>query len=93
MSDPTIGTRELRSGLATHLRRAEAGERIVVTVDDHPVAQMGPLEPTSGPTLADLIAVGLVEPPRRNDRPEAQPANELAAELSTSRALSELRGR
>jgi len=93
MSEPAIGTRELRSGLATHLRRAEAGERIVITVDGHPVAQIGPLEPTDGPTLADLIAVGLVEPPRRGDRPTAPAANTLAAGLSTGGALAELRGR
>ena len=93
MSEPTIGTRELRSDLATHLRRAEGGERIVVTVDGRPVAQMGPLEPAKGPTLADLVAVGLVDPPRRSDRPAAPAPNDLATGLSTTNVLSELRGR
>jgi antitoxin (DNA-binding transcriptional repressor) of toxin-antitoxin stability system len=65
-----IGVRELRANLAASLRRAGAGERIVVTIDDRPVAQLGPLEPIDGHvTLADLAARGLVRLPHRADRP------------------------
>jgi prevent-host-death family protein len=64
-----MGTRELRANLAAALRQATAGERVVVTVDGRPVAQLGPLEPSGAPTLAELAAAGLVEPPRRPDRP------------------------
>ena len=71
MSEPVIGARELRAGLASHLRRARDGERLVVTVDGRPIAQIGPVEPSHAPTLADLMAVGLPEPPRRSDRPRA----------------------
>src|SRR5690606_14171409 len=37
-----VGARELRQNLAAVLRQAAAGERIVVTVDGKPVAQLGP---------------------------------------------------
>ncbi len=61
----SIGVRELRNNVAAVLRRAAAGERIAVTVDGVPTAQLGPLEPTTEPTLDDLVATGLVDPPRR----------------------------
>lgn len=61
----SIGVRELRNNVAAVLRRAAAGERIAVTVDGVPTAQLGPLEPTAEPTLDDLVATGLVDPPRR----------------------------
>jgi prevent-host-death family protein len=57
--------RELRNDVAAVLRRAASGERIVVTVDGVPTAQLGPLEPAGEPTLDDLVATGLVQPPRR----------------------------
>jgi len=61
----TIGVRELRNDVAAVLRRAAAGERIVVTVDGVPTAQLGPLDPAGEPTLDDLVCTGLVDPPRR----------------------------
>jgi prevent-host-death family protein len=90
----TIGVRELRSNVAAVLRRAAAGERIVVTVDGRPLAQLGPVEPTGEPTLDDLVATGLVEPPRRPDpvTPEADPID-LAVDIRLDDVLSELRGR
>jgi prevent-host-death family protein len=39
----TIPQRELRNNVGEALRRAEAGERIVVTVNDRPVAELGPV--------------------------------------------------
>lgn len=61
-----IGVRELRSALATYLRRAQQGERVVVTVDGAPVAQLSPLGGSlDGVTLSDLVARGAVVPPRR----------------------------
>ena len=38
-----IPQRELRNNVSEVLRRAEAGERIVVTVDGRPVAELGPV--------------------------------------------------
>ncbi|MGV3759671.1 MAG: type II toxin-antitoxin system Phd/YefM family antitoxin [Actinomycetota bacterium] len=87
-----IGARELRANLATALRQAGAGERILVTVDGKPVAQLGPLEPTAGPTLADLAASGLVEPPSRPDRPAPPDALDAAVDVRLDRVLDEVRG-
>src|SRR5690349_1732685 len=56
-----IGSRELRQNLATALKRVGAGERLVVTVDGRPVAQLAPLEPAGAPTLVDLAASGLID--------------------------------
>ncbi len=39
----TTGLRELRQHASALIRRAEAGERIVVTVSGRPVAEIGPV--------------------------------------------------
>ena len=90
----TIGVRELRRNVAAVLRRAGAGERIVVTVDGAPVAQLGPIEPAGAPTLDDLVAGGLVGAPRRPGTPpaDADPID-LAVDIRLDDVLSELRGR
>lgn len=44
MSEPTISVRELRNDVSRVIRRVEAGERLVVTVDRRPVARLVPLE-------------------------------------------------
>lgn len=66
----TVPVRTFRANAATFLRRAEGGERIVVTVAGRPVAQLGPLDPAGeAPTIEDLAARGLLVPARRPDRP------------------------
>ena len=61
-----IGMRELRAALSTYLRRAQQGERVVVTIDGSPVAQLSPLVgDLAGVSLADLVARGTVVAPRR----------------------------
>lgn len=87
-----IGTRELRANLAAALRQAGAGERVVITVDGRPVAQLGPLEPAGEPTLHELAASGLVDPPRRADRPPAPAALDAAVDVRLDRVLTEVRG-
>jgi prevent-host-death family protein len=55
----TIPQRELRNNVGEVLRRAEAGERIVVTVDGRPVAELGPVSGSrSLATLATLRRLG-----------------------------------
>lgn len=39
---PRIPQRELRNNVSEVLRRAEAGERLTITVDGRPVAELGP---------------------------------------------------
>jgi prevent-host-death family protein len=87
-----IGVRDLRAHLAARVRQAGEGERIVVTVDGRPIAQLGPLEPSGPPTLVELAAAGLVEPPRRHDRPPAPDALDTAVDVRLDRAVAEVRG-
>jgi prevent-host-death family protein len=63
-----FGTRELRANLATALRRAAAGERLVVTDSGRPIAQLGPVDAPAGTTIEELVARGLVVAPRRRAR-------------------------
>ena len=91
--DP-IGVRDLRNNVSGALRRAGSGERILVTVDGQPVAQLGPITPDDrGVTLWDLAAAGLVEPPRRPDQPDDPPPLPLPADLDADRLLEATRGR
>ena len=87
-----VGARELRANLASALRQAEAGERVVVTVDGRPVAQLGPLEAMGAPTLDELAAAGLMDPPRRRDRPEPAEPIDTAVDVRLDRILDEVRG-
>ena len=87
-----IGTRELRANLAAALRQVGAGERLVITVDGRPVAQLGPLEPSGSPTLTDLAASGLVEPPRREPPADPPAPADTAVDVRLDRVLAEVRG-
>jgi len=87
-----IGARELRANLATAVRQAGAGERVVITLDGRPVAQLGPLDPIGAPSLAELAAAGLLEPPRRSDRPAPPDAVDTAVDVRLDRVLAEVRG-
>ena len=88
----SIGVRDLRNNVAAVLRRAAGGERLVVTVDGRPVAMLGPLIPGAGATLDDLIAAGLVEPPRRSRR-EAPPSRaDVAVDVRLDRVVADIRG-
>lgn len=87
-----IGVRELRAGLAAVLRRAEAGELLVVTVDGRAVAQIGPVE-ASNESLDQLLANGRLIAPRRPER-SAEPSDvSLLTGVRIDRALDEIRGR
>jgi len=87
-----VGIRELRNDVAAVVRRAGAGERIVVTVDGHPVAQLGPLEPMGAPTLDDLVASGHVVPARRPAPTEAPDAEDAPIDARSDWILDDIRG-
>lgn len=58
----TIPQRELRNNAGAVLRRAEAGERIVVTVDGRPVAELGPVSGSRVvATVSTLRALGTAD--------------------------------
>ena len=85
-----IGVRELRADLAQMVRRAGAGEEIVVTVGGRPLARLGPLGAAGGLTLDDLVATGAVHAPRtrRTATPEAVL---VPADTNLDRALQAVR--
>ena len=87
-----IGARELRANLAAAMRQAGAGERVIITIDGRPVAQLGPIEASGAPSLQELSASGLVNPPRRADRPPAPDAIDTAVDVRLDRVLDEVRG-
>lgn len=87
-----LGVRQLRNEVAAALRRAGDGERIVITADGVPVAELGPLSPTGAPTLADLIATGQVQPAHRDRPPDPDPLPR-PADVRLDDLLDELRGR
>jgi len=89
-----IGIRQLRAEMAAQVRRAGAGDRVVITVDGRPVAQLGPLEPTDGtPTLADLAAQGRLVAAQRDDRPPPAMSLPLWAGTRIDQLVREVRGR
>ena len=87
-----IGIRDLRNNTANAVRRARAGERIIVTVDGVPAAQLGPLGSDREPgTVNDLVSAGLLRPPRAATAPSAP--HPVAAPRSTDEVLAEHRDR
>ncbi len=87
----TVPIRSLRADLAAAVRRAGAGERVVVTVGGVPTAVLAPVD-DQAPDLARLVAAGAVLPPRRTTpwRPPAPVA--VWAGVRLDRALADLRG-
>lgn len=86
-----VGIRELRNQVAAVVRRAAAGDEVVVTVDGRPVARLVPLEPQGSATLDDLVAAGLVAPPGRSDRPPPPPPAIVPIDLDIDTVLDEVR--
>lgn len=63
---PVVGIRDLRADVAALVRRAGAGEHVVISVGGRPLAHLGPLQTLGGATrIEDLIASGQVIAPRR----------------------------
>ena len=59
----TIPQRDLRNNVGEMLRRAEAGERLTVTVGGRPVAELGPLAQTRRLPGAEELRALLAETP------------------------------
>lgn len=80
---------ELRQNLSVYLRRVAAGERLLVTDRNRPIAELGP-PPAVGAALDRLIVEGRVARPRRRGLPAP-----LAIEgdpYALSDALDDVRG-
>lgn len=90
-----LGIRDARRQLSDLVRRARAGERVVITVDGEPMALLGPLTVSgAGPSLDDLATAGLVQSPRRHPGSGLDPTPEpleMAVDVRIDRALDDLR--
>lgn len=91
-----VGIKVLNSRLSEYVRLAASGEKILVTVRDRVVAELGPLEDTRSPLIADAFLADAVrsgaltpavisasEPPPRP--PPVAPLREILEELDASR--------
>ncbi len=82
-----VGIRELKAKLSVYVRRAAAGERIVVTDRGKPVARLTPLaQPTE---VEQGIEEGWIEPPTRA---RLGPVDRVTSNLSVLEVLDEDRG-
>jgi len=87
-----VGIRELRNYASRVVARARAGERIVITVDGIPVAEIGPLRSSDERmTMAELIAAGHVIPPRLTTPPPPPPKLTVPDGRTSMEILDELR--
>jgi prevent-host-death family protein len=89
-----IGIRELRNETSKVVQRAKSGERIIVTIDGVPAAQLGPIAETPAErTITELLAMGALLPPRATtpSRP-ASPIKLRAGARTTTDVLMEDRG-
>jgi prevent-host-death family protein len=86
----TVGVAELRQNLSVYLRRVAAGERLVVTDRNRPVAMLGPV-PNAESRLDQLVAEGKVKPPKRKG-PLPKPLEMDLPPNALTQALEEVRG-
>jgi prevent-host-death family protein len=87
-----IGIRELRQDLSSQVKRAAAGERIVVTVDGEPRAMLMPLTGQHADvTMESLIASGRVIPAKRRGEPAPEPPPLISGGRPSSEILDEIR--
>jgi len=77
--------------LADAVRRAEAGERTVITAHGRPVAQLAPLD-EGAPDIERLISSGSLIAPRRIGAWRAPAPVPIWSGVRIDRALRELRG-
>ena len=87
----SVGVRELRQNLSVYLRRVKAGERLVVTERNLPVAELVPLDADLDP-IERMIAEGRLLPPTRSLRDLPPPLEVRGRSLRAgTRALQEMR--
>lgn len=89
-----IALRELRNQASRVVRRARAGERLIITVDGVPAAEIGPVSPAGRATsVAELVAIGAVVAPRERTTPRPPRPMSAPSGLSSADVLAELRER
>lgn len=87
-----IGIRELRADLSNQVKRAAAGEPVVVTVDGDPKVVMSPFVADADEvTLEDLIRTGRVIPGPKVNEPRPPRPQPIRGGRPTEEVLAELR--
>lgn len=87
-----IGIRELRADLSNHVKRAAAGESVVVTIDGEPKAVLSPfVMEREEVTLEDLIRSGRVIPGPKANEPRPRRPKPVSGGRPTEEVLAELR--
>lgn len=87
-----VSIRQLRNDVSRIVRRANAGERLIITNNGVAVAEIRPLERTAPePTIEQLIEAGLVNPPRASGPPPPASPIEFSGDKTTEEILDELR--
>jgi len=87
-----VSIRELRNDVSRIVARVRAGERLIVTSNGVPVAEIGPItrQPATR-TLDELIAVGAVIPPRTRAKPKPARPIKFSGPLTTDEILRDMR--
>lgn len=88
-----IGIRELRNRVSEVIRRVHRGERILITSNGLPVAEIGPVTGHRMQTIEDLAEAGLIRLPRSQDRKPAPPPMKARSGVGIAEVLEDLRSR
>ena len=89
-----IAIRELRNQASRVVRRARAGERMIITVDGVPAAQIGPVGASErAGSIEELIATGAIQAPSTRTAPPPPSPLRAPTGLSSSDVLRQLRDR
>ena len=87
-----VTIRQLRNDVSRIVRRASAGERLVITSNGVAVAEIRPLEKRSAErTIEELIEAGLVNPPRTRAKPKPARPIRFSGAKTTDEILREHR--
>ncbi|HXX60291.1 MAG TPA: type II toxin-antitoxin system prevent-host-death family antitoxin [Candidatus Sulfotelmatobacter sp.] len=88
-----IAIRELRNQVSRVVRRARAGERLIITVDGVPAAEIGPVGTTESASLEELVASGAVVASRLRTPPPAPRPVPAPSGRASEDVLAQLRER
>jgi prevent-host-death family protein len=88
----TVSIRQLRNDVSRIVARVRAGERLIVTLNGVPVAEIGPVDRQGRErTLQELIDSGAVIPPRTRTRPRPAASVRFSGARTTEEILAEHR--
>lgn len=88
-----VGIRELRNQVSAVIRRARAGERIVITSNGIPVAEIGLVGGGDVATIEQLAEAGLIRLPRMMGYLPAPRPVPTKPGVTSAQVLDELRSR